>query len=259
MRLGKLGTVGAFAVGLPLGLLPLTRTTWSQQSTALDRLRSGDTSGKVKEIDLDRTKVTIAEPPRSGPGTERPALKTAAAVQTSNRRAETAGLRTEINQRLRGLESCRGSARGGQIQLRWTVLPDGRISNTLVLEQQPTDMDVMKCARKRMDGWRFSPSAAGPIDVESSYSFARPERSGTADVVAGDNDRTTPAEEKKSPEGKSSEAKLSEAKLSEAKLSEAKLNDAKLNDADNGEGKSSEGKGRGNDGKLNEAHQIDGK
>jgi hypothetical protein len=230
----SVGAPGRTARAQAPALAPTTLAPTTRAPTTLDRLRVSDSSGKVKEIDLDRAKIKIADAPPLAAATERPAIKTAAASSRTGSPADspavTAALRTEINQRVRDVESCRGSATSGQIQLRWRVQPDGRTSNTLVLEQQPTDMDIMKCARKRMEAWRFTPPTAAPVDVETSYSFVRPTPRLADDVapVPVDADRATRAEKK------ASEAHATEGKGRETKDRD---NDGKLNEARLDEGK----------------------
>jgi hypothetical protein len=222
MELGRVGW-GAwrgrrFGLACALGLLGLAGPAAAQAPTALDRLRAAETAGKVKEPELERSRLNIVEAAPLGPAAERPALRTAAAVDkpSPRPRREPPSLRAEVKQRVRDLESCRGGARAGQIQLRWTILPDGRTTNTLVLEQQPTDMDVMKCARKRMDGWRFASVTSGPIDMESSYTFGRSGR------APGDEVATN----KKPNEGEPAQAK-NQAEINPAKLTETKPVEAK--------------------------------
>jgi hypothetical protein len=152
-------------------------------STSLDRLRSDDVTGKVKDIERLRGLTKIAPPPPLAPRIERPALKTASALQPSARSTPAPGTRSpalnaEIEARTRELETCRTSATRGPIELHWRIQPDGRASNALALQEQITDLEMLKCARKRMEGWRFTPPTTGPVDIEIAYDFARRDRSG---------------------------------------------------------------------------------
>jgi hypothetical protein len=50
---------------------------------------------------------------------------------------------------------------GGALELRWTVVPTGEVSDAEVVALEPTDADVMLCAKRKMATWRF---AAPPAD-----------------------------------------------------------------------------------------------
>jgi hypothetical protein len=157
-------------------------------STSLDRLRSDDVTGKVKDIERLRGITKIAPPPPLAPRIERPALRTASALQTSERSTAAAATRSpalnaEIEARSRELEACRTSATRGPIELHWRIQPDGRASNALALQEQITDLEMLKCARKRMEAWRFTPPGSGPIDVEIAYDFARRDRLGRDEMA----------------------------------------------------------------------------
>lgn len=49
----------------------------------------------------------------------------------------------------------------GAVELRWTVVPTGEVSDAEVVALEPTDADVMLCAKRKMATWRF---AAPPAD-----------------------------------------------------------------------------------------------
>jgi hypothetical protein len=252
--------LGGFVAVLGLPGSAAGQTGEKTAATSLDRLRDGAPAGKVKEIDLVRGQLKIADAPPLPAGIERPAVMTAAVAPAAPNVAPAAPpatpprrLTAEVNQRIRDLESCRGGARTGQIQLRWRILPDGRTTNALVLEQQPTDMDVMKCARRRIEGWRFLTAAPAPVDVEYAYDFGRadtpratlataPAPEAAPRSTAAATAATTPiATDKRAqppidePEGKvrartttgAGEAPAGEAKAGEAKLNEARLEEGK--------------------------------
>jgi hypothetical protein len=247
-------------LGIPGSASGQAQTT-GRSRTSLDRLRVDEPTGKVKEIDLVRGQVKIADAPPLGAAVERPALLTAAAAAAAAPTPPPAPaprrLTAEVNQRVRELEFCRGGARSGQIEVRWRILPDGRTTNALVLEQQPTDMDIMKCARRRIEAWRFSTATPAPVDVELAYDFGRPENPASAVATSttappapapatpapvappaapspiASERRVPPAAEV--PEGKvqaratsPGQAKAAEARVGETRVGEAKLNEARF-------------------------------
>jgi hypothetical protein len=253
--------LGGFVALLGLPGSAAAQPADADQATSLDRLRAAPAAGKVKEIDLDRGQLKIADAPPLSAAIERPALMTAAVVPARGGAAlapppapPSRRLSAEVKQRVRDLESCRGGARTGQIQLRWRILPDGRTTNALVLEQQPTDMDVMKCARRRIEAWRFLTATAVPVDVELAYDFARTDKAAataaapatpatarstataatataaTAPIASDSRGRTTTGDEsegKGRPRANAGEAKVGEAKVGEARLNEARLEEGK--------------------------------
>jgi hypothetical protein len=98
-------------------------------------------------------------------------------------------LSREVNERFRDFELCRvkvarlagirlDDLKAGQITARWTILPGGDTRDTLVLEVSDTALAVMRCARRRMNAWRFTGPVGGPVEVEYDYDFSRPEPAG---------------------------------------------------------------------------------
>lgn len=148
--------------------------------TALERMRTNDSTGRVKEPGLGEAK--IPEPTPLLPESERPVLKRASARAVLPEPEPSPGfinesvLRTQVNQRRRELDTCRppgSKASLAPMQLRWTIVPGGHVKNTVVMtERQPSSLEVVKCVRKRMDAWVFASPAGGPVDVETTHTFA---------------------------------------------------------------------------------------
>ncbi|HEY0714470.1 MAG TPA: hypothetical protein VGF45_17430 [Polyangia bacterium] len=186
------GTFGAGVLGAGLALV-----TWSgfahaqarsesasaqREPTALERLRSVDSTARVKEPTLGEAK--IPEPANLTPAGERPVQKRASVQAVLPEEEPSPGfinesvLRSQVNQRRRELETCRppgSKAALAPMQLRWTIVPGGHVKNTVVMtERQPASLEVVKCVRKRMDSWVFASPAGGPVDVETTHTFMAP-------------------------------------------------------------------------------------
>jgi hypothetical protein len=158
----------------PVGLLKLS-----------DELRSSTLTGKFKEIDVAARNAKIAT---SGVGSlvetpVRQPTRAALGRQGQLGQLDRRLLGTEVRRWLPDLEACRtnvaraagvtpAEVSAGTVGLRWTVLPSGGARGALVLEEAATDLELMKCARKRMSAWRFTPPTEGPVDVAYSYTFA---------------------------------------------------------------------------------------
>jgi hypothetical protein len=186
-------TTWKLAVLVPLGVvqlsqlsLPVAAQEPTAQSTALDRLRTGESTGKFKEIEVTG-KSRIADPAPVDQAKERPVLKAASLQPTPAPVGvvDRAILEAELNQRVRDLDGCRTTVArsegvkreespAGLVTMRWTIQPDGRTKNTLVFQQQATSLDLMKCVRKRMDAWQFTPPSGGPVVVEHTYRLTPP-------------------------------------------------------------------------------------
>jgi hypothetical protein len=61
--------------------------------------------------------------------------------------------------------------KAGTISLRWTILPTGGTRATLVLERSETELALMKCVRRRMNGWQFTAPEGGSVNVAYDYEF----------------------------------------------------------------------------------------
>jgi hypothetical protein len=86
----------------------------------------------------------------------------------------------DMDRRLNDLRVCRfdiaserhvaaARVRVGEVELRWTVVPDGSVEQAEVVAVRATDPDVMSCMKRKMDGWRFAPrlpTTPAPRSVE---------------------------------------------------------------------------------------------
>ena len=174
--------------GIPAILMTALAADARGQSTGgvvqLSReLRSEDRTGEIRDVDFDRLDVAIRRAVPLGELKER-------AVPRARRRGETPGrldravLNREVKAQLQDFELCRvkvarladiplHEVKAGRITARWTILPSGDIRDTLVLEQTDTALGLMKCARRRMNAWRFTPAVGGPVEVAFQYDFSR--------------------------------------------------------------------------------------
>src|SRR4051812_693430 len=148
----------------PVGLLKLS-----------DELRSSTLTGKFKEIDVAARNAKISTP-GVGSLVETPVRQPTRAALVREGRLDRRQLGAEVRKWLPDLEVCRTNvarAAGvtpaeisvGTVGLRWTILPSGAPRGALVLEEDATDLELMKCARKRMAAWRFTAPLDGPVDV----------------------------------------------------------------------------------------------
>ena len=60
---------------------------------------------------------------------------------------------------------------GSRLVLRWTILPDGRVTDTQVVATSPADPRLVDCIKERMSGWSFRPGKGGSARVERKFSF----------------------------------------------------------------------------------------
>jgi hypothetical protein len=152
-----------------------------------EQVRSPDSSGKVKEVGLGGAKSRIEEANRLGPSSERtvprlpppPTDGPVVPVAAVDRRV----LDLEVERRLRELESCRAivaraaelpvdAVPAGLVALSWTILPSGRARDTMAVAREATDPDVIRCIRRRMEAWQFTPPRRGQLTVSQTFTFA---------------------------------------------------------------------------------------
>jgi hypothetical protein len=60
---------------------------------------------------------------------------------------------------------------GSHLLLRWTILPNGRVTDTQVVATAPADPRVVDCIKERMSGWSFRPGSGGAARIERKFSF----------------------------------------------------------------------------------------
>jgi hypothetical protein len=169
-----------------LALMVVAPAASAQEPTEMTRLgnelRSSTLTGQLKDIGLGRDIKIIAAAP-AGEIVETPVPHPTRAAQRIEGRLDPGRLRTEVRQRFADLEGCRTTVAdafdveladldAGTIGLRWTILPSGATRGALVVEEADTDLDLMKCARERIKGWRFTGAPEGPVEVAYSYTFA---------------------------------------------------------------------------------------
>jgi hypothetical protein len=148
-----------------------------------EQLRSPGSTGKWKEVGVDARKSRITGVPRlrlderavPSKTTVVPAADPAASVDWRR-------LQGEVSQRFGDLEACRNKIarqekvavedlRAGLVVLRWTILPSGRTTQSVVYQQRETELALVKCIRARMDAWQFTPASSDPIVIEQTYDF----------------------------------------------------------------------------------------
>jgi hypothetical protein len=91
-------------------------------------------------------------------------------------------MRREMRPKFALLRECRGevarqkkiaasSVTASELTLRWTILDDGRVSQTQVVATARVDNKVMSCVKRQMSQWSFSAPGSGPVRVESPFKF----------------------------------------------------------------------------------------
>lgn len=173
------------------GLLALVLWSWAPVADAREagvvqlsrKTAARSATGKLKDVAIDRADVKIEEAPPLGQLKERPVPRIARRPLRKTGKLDPATFAREVSERFRDFELCRlkvarlagvplGDVAAGQISVRWTVLASGRTRGTLVFEGTETDLPVMKCARRRMNAWQFTPPTGGPVEVEYDYDFS---------------------------------------------------------------------------------------
>lgn len=61
--------------------------------------------------------------------------------------------------------------KGRKLTLRWTILPNGRVTDTAVVATSRVDLRVMDCVKRQMSLWSFSHPDGGPLRVERPFTF----------------------------------------------------------------------------------------
>ena len=57
-----------------------------------------------------------------------------------------------------------------RLTLRWTILPNGQVSDTTVVATSPVDSRVMDCVKRQMSLWSFS-HPLSPLHLERPFTF----------------------------------------------------------------------------------------
>jgi hypothetical protein len=185
----KRTAVGVFTVLALAGATFIVEAAPSGVVTLSRKLRAKDPTAKISEVELDGTAVKIEEATAPGAIQEPPVPRMRSRPLRRIGKLDPAILSREVNERFRDFELCRvkvarlagirlDDLKAGQITARWTILPGGDTRDTLVLEVSDTALAVMRCARRRMNAWRFTGPVGGPVEVEYDYDFSRPEPAG---------------------------------------------------------------------------------
>ena len=197
MSLLKALAVGPLVVALGWALGPGTAAVaWAQAPAEprreqapivelSERLRAPGSTGKWKEVDVDRGGSRITTVPRLKLDERAvPASYVGASVPAADEppRVDWRRLQGEVSQRFGDLEACRNKIarqekvavedlRAGLVVLRWTILPSGKTSGSVVYQQRETELALLRCVRARMDAWQFTPASSDPIVIEQTYDF----------------------------------------------------------------------------------------
>jgi hypothetical protein len=172
LALATWGPLEAHAAAESEGIVQLRRKLLAPEST-----------GEPSEVTVDRAEVKIEEAPPLGEVKERKVPRVRRRPIRRIGKIDLAILGQEVGARFRDFELCRArvarvterdlsKVKAGRISVRWTIVPDGGTRDTLVFEETDTDLALMKCARRRMNGWTFTPPTGGPVDVEYDYRFS---------------------------------------------------------------------------------------
>ncbi len=156
---------------------------WQAEAVAQSLLGQGDAglgsgTGEIVRPTLEDPGTTVSPPSAVSTAVE---LKVPEITDDEDEAAAASAtpvppaVRSATNDRLPQLKACRAfvaSRRqktvdrvpGGRVLLRWTVEPNGVVSNAEAVALEPTDPDVLTCARDRVEGWRYD-RQTGPIKV----------------------------------------------------------------------------------------------
>ena len=91
-------------------------------------------------------------------------------------------LEPEIAARFTGARVCRlevarhkriaaADVRAKTLELRWTILPSGRVGARQVVATAPVDLDVMSCVKARMATWTFTAPSGGAVALTRTLTF----------------------------------------------------------------------------------------
>jgi hypothetical protein len=164
-----------------------TATNPNQLSAALLQGPSLYETGRVGKMGLSEAGVQIRQTRnRISPQELRVQPKTELALHAQPGirpgAIDTEILRREIKSRFVLLRDCRvevarhkriapGTVTASRLTLRWTILPDGRVTETQVVATSRVDGEVMNCVKRQMSRWSFSPPIGGPVRVERPFAF----------------------------------------------------------------------------------------
>lgn len=152
-------------------------------------LMASGSTGEPSDVKVDGAGVEIAEAPPLGEIKERRVPKVRRRPIRRVGRIDESAIANEVKARFQEFELCRAKVarakevrldevKAGMISVRWTLGVNGTVSDTLVFEDTDTDLSLMKCARRRMNAWTFTPAVGGPVDLEYDYRFSLEKKKG---------------------------------------------------------------------------------
>lgn len=147
-----------------------------------DHQTSLDTTGVVREAEVDSAGLAIVRPAALGTIAENAAPQIKRRALRRLGRLSRPAFDIELTKNFSDVEQCRfrvaaaagiplAKVRAGKISLHWTLLLSGHTRDTVVLEITATDFPLMKCIRRHMNGWRFTPPLGGPVPLDYDYVF----------------------------------------------------------------------------------------
>jgi hypothetical protein len=117
-----------------------------------------------REIEGERKAQTIERPPAYPGRVNRDALD-------RDLRSRFALLRLCRSDVARARRIALDAVTASQLTLRWTILPSGRVTDTLVVATAPVDGKVMDCVKRQMSLWTFASPEGGAARVERPFQF----------------------------------------------------------------------------------------
>ena len=132
------------------------------------------------QIDKPATDPRVAREPRVesvGDASASPAGRNEGVVDTTLLKREIRSRFVELNDCPREVARHQGKAaaslRARRLTLRWTILPNGQVSNTAVVATSPVNIGVMDCVKRQMSLWSFAPPNGGSFSLERPFAFRR--------------------------------------------------------------------------------------
>lgn len=177
----------AVAGRLVAALMSVVAASASAPSPADSVRRKPDDFGRLLTPLLDDRGTTIAPPARLEPMRERPvrAPDEPAEEARPERPPQEVSLDTvRVNEiRVCRLDVAASRPRNapppaaGVIVARWTLLADGTVSEVEIVAEEPTDSEVLSCAKRTVSAWAFDWPRA-PVRQQARVSLAEAGRRG---------------------------------------------------------------------------------
>ena len=145
--------------------------------------RVGSTKMKTQGFPIDDSRAVTPDPSETAVtplDTDDDDPGAAAAASTGH--VDPAVLEPEIDARMAGARVCRleiarrkrvapAQVRAQTLELRWVILPSGRVAARQVVATSPVDPDVMTCVKRRMGSWTFTAPTGGPLALDRNLVF----------------------------------------------------------------------------------------